>query len=122
LEVRDRYRLIELLDPEITHYEFFLSRPPLEKTDWTNNAELLAAIPERHACIEGWPSRSFFNFDYQVVSISDAEYAFLEKCDPAQSQCVAEIFAAHQTNLEEGLKMVRQLQSQQLIVLSKSQK
>ena len=31
LEVRDRYRLIELLDPEITHYEFFLSRPPLEK-------------------------------------------------------------------------------------------
>ncbi|MFN9173132.1 MAG: class I SAM-dependent methyltransferase, partial [Synechocystis sp.] len=26
---RERYRLIELLDPEITHYEFFLAKPPL---------------------------------------------------------------------------------------------
>ena len=31
---RQRYRLIELLDPEITHYEFFLGKPPLVKLDW----------------------------------------------------------------------------------------
>ena len=29
LSDRQRYRLIELLDPEVTHYEFFLGRPPL---------------------------------------------------------------------------------------------
>ncbi|MGB3300841.1 MAG: class I SAM-dependent methyltransferase [Phormidesmis sp.] len=119
---RDRYRLIELLDPEITHYEFFLSRPPLEKTDWTNDETLLDAVPERHACMEGWPSRSFFNFDYQVVSISDAEFTFLEKCNPGQSKRVAEILAESQIETGEGLEWVRSLQSRQLIVLATSQK
>ncbi|MGC1306163.1 MAG: class I SAM-dependent methyltransferase [Phormidesmis sp.] len=115
---RDRYRLTELLDPEITHYEFFLSRPPLAKTDWTDDEVLAAAIPERHACIEGWPSRSFFNYDYQVVSITDAEFAFLQKCDPQQSRTVAEILA----EVELSFDGVRQLQAQQLIVLTPLQK
>ncbi len=83
---RDRYRLTELLDPEVTHYEFFLSRPPLEKTDWTDSEALANAIPERHACMEGWPSRSFFNFDYQVISITETEFKFLELCEPGQTK------------------------------------
>lgn len=119
---RDRYRLIELLDPEITHYEFFLSRPPLKKTDWTNNEMLLNAIPERHTCMEGWPSRSFFNCDYQVVSITEEEFAFLEKCDLGQSCSVAEILAGSKTEVSEGVGMVRSLQSRQLIMLATSQK
>jgi len=112
---RDRYRLIELLDPEITHYEFFLSRPPLEKTDWANDGALTKAIPERHACMEGWPSKRFFNHDYQVISITDAEFAFLEKCDPKQDRSVGEILGEGE---EIGLEGVRSLQSRQLIVLT----
>ena len=126
LAERDRYRLIELLDPEITHYEFFLSRPPLKKTDWTNDEMLLSAVPERHTCMEGWPSRSFFNFDYQVVSISEAEFVFLEKCHPGQLSSVAEILEGSEIGpekgVEEGLGMVRSLQSRQLIMLATSQK
>jgi SAM-dependent methyltransferase len=125
LSERDRYRLIELLDPEVTHYEFFLSRPPLEKTDWGDDSTLLAAIPERHPCIEGWPSRSFFNYDYQVVSISEAEYAFMERCAPEQTQTVAEILAemaetAAASDLESPLDLtgVRSLQRRRLIMLS----
>lgn len=122
LAERDRYRLIELLDPEITHYEFFLSRPPLQKTDWTSDERLLSAVPERHACMEGWPSRSFFNFDYQVVCISEAEFAFLEKCNPGQSGSLAEILEGMEIGRDEGLGMVRSLQSRQLIMLATSQK
>ncbi len=93
MDERDRYRLIEVLDPELTHFEFFLSRPPLEKTDWSDQETLLAAIPERHPCIEGWPSRSFFNYEYQVVAITEAEFAFMEKCNPQQGKSVADILA-----------------------------
>lgn len=122
LAERDRYRLTEILDPEITHYEFFLSRPPLEKTDWADDDVLLSAVPERHACIEGWPSRSFFNFDYQVVSITAEEFSFLEKCDPAQTQTVADILEAVGLSGPDGVAMVRLLQSRQLIMLAPIQK
>ena len=116
---RDRYRLTEVLDPELTHFEFFLSRPPLEKVNWHSDDILLSAIPERHPCIEGWPSRSFFNYEYQVVSISEAEFAFIEKCDLDQRRSVAEVLT--QIDIQtpaEGLEMVRSLQNQQLIMLS----
>ncbi len=115
---RDRYRLIELLDPEITHYEFFLSRPPLGKTDWTDDQQLMEAVPERHPCMEGWPSRSFFNYDYQVVSVSEAEYSFLEKCSPEAGKTVAAVVSESELSLTE----VRLLQSRGLIVLALPQK
>ncbi len=123
MDERDRYRLIEVLDPELTHFEFFLSRPPLEKTDWRDQETLLAAIPERHPCIEGWPSRSFFNYEYQVVAITEAESAFMEKCNPQQGRSVADILAETAAGTEvEGLERVRSLQSRQLIMLAPQKK
>ncbi len=80
LDQRTLYRLIELLDPEVTHYEFFLGRPLLPKTDWSSDNDLLAAIPERNPCMDGWPSRCLFNYDYQIIKLSEAEFEF---CKPA---------------------------------------
>ncbi len=111
LSERQRYRLIELLDPEVTHYEFFLGKPPLTKADWSQDQSLLTAIPERHPCMEGWPSRSFFNFDYQIVNIDDAEFAFLTACDGVRS--VPDLLA--ETGIDLG--GVRSLQQKQLIML-----
>ncbi|MGB3573737.1 MAG: class I SAM-dependent methyltransferase [Phormidesmis sp.] len=106
LEQRDRYRLAEVLDPELTHFEFFLSRPPLEKTDWSDDTLILSALAWRHPCIEGWPSRSFFNYEYQVVSISEEEFAFMEKC---QGQSVAEAIAESQSFGEAADKFIDEL-------------
>ena len=117
LSDRERYRLIELLDPDVSHYEFFLGRPPLPKVDWSQDQELLAAIPERNPCMEGWPSQCLFNYDYQIINLSDAEFAFLQACDENSSQqrTVAEILR----DVELGLDGVRSLQQQQLIILSR---
>jgi SAM-dependent methyltransferase len=111
LSERQRYRLIELLDPEVTHYEFFLGKPPLIRADWSQDQNLLTAIPERHPCMEGWPSRSFFNFDYQIVHVDDAEFAFLSACDGVRS--VQDLLT------ETGIDLagVRSLQQKQLIML-----
>ncbi|MHC0064152.1 class I SAM-dependent methyltransferase [Nostoc sp. UIC 10890] len=112
LSDRQLYRLIELLDPEVTHYEFFLGRPPLIKADWSEDNVLLAAIPELNPCLEGFPSQCFFNYDYQIVNLSVAEFEFMQRCD--KNSTVAEIL----TNVELGLDEVRSLLQQQLILLT----
>ncbi|MEH2179126.1 class I SAM-dependent methyltransferase [Nostoc sp.] len=112
LSDRQLYRLIELLDPEVTHYEFFLGRPPLIKADWSEDNTLLAAIPELNPCIEGFPSQCFFNYDYQIVNLSVAEFEFMQRCNA--NSTVADILAS----VELGLDRVRTLLQQQLILLT----
>jgi SAM-dependent methyltransferase len=122
LDQRTLYRLIELLDPEVTHYEFFLGQPLLPKTDWSSDHDLLAAIPERNPCMDGWPSRCLFNYDYQIIKLSEAEFEFLQACDPNATgsqdaspiRTVREILAGVQLGLEE----VRLLLKHQLIMLT----
>ncbi|KYC37120.1 hypothetical protein WA1_46670 [Scytonema hofmannii PCC 7110] len=111
LSDRQRYRLIELLDPEVSHYEFFLNRPPLPKTDWSASDTILAAIPERNPCIEGFPSQCLLNYDYQLVNLLEAELKFLQSCDGKST--VGEILASVQLELDR----VRELLKQQLIML-----
>lgn len=112
---RQRYRLVELLDPEsITHYEFFLARPPLPRPDWSQDELLLNAIPERSPCMDGWDARCLFNYDYQVIHLSDAEWAFLKACDHNDQRTVGEILKT----VDLGLEGVRSLLSQQLLLLT----
>ncbi|MEO1520942.1 MAG: class I SAM-dependent methyltransferase [Cyanobacteria bacterium J06633_2] len=117
---RRLYRLIELLDPEITHYEFFLGRPPMSRTDWSDDIELLHAIPERHPCMDGWPSQAIFNADYQVIQLNEPEWAFLDACpnetDTAEGDRKTVQHLLESTAL--SIDGVRKLFEQRLIILS----
>ncbi|MDI9641535.1 class I SAM-dependent methyltransferase [Geitlerinema splendidum] len=113
LSDRQLYRLIELLDPEnVTHYEFFLTRPPLPKADWSSDETLLSAIPEINPCIDGWPSRCLFNYDYQLINLSESEFNFLQACDGQKN--IQEILAIAPLEFSD----IRKLIEQQLILLS----
>ncbi len=117
LSDRERYRLIELLDPEaVTHYEFFLGRPPLPEADWSSDEALLAATPERNPCMDGWPSKCLFNYDYQIINLSEQEFEFMQACDAnsTQQRTVGEVLVG----IKLGLEGVRSLLNQQLIVLT----
>ncbi|MGB5637117.1 MAG: class I SAM-dependent methyltransferase [Waterburya sp.] len=115
LSDRKLYRLIELLDPSLTHYEFFLAKPPLNKQDWSDDAILNKAIPELHPCMQGFPSKNFLNFEYQMEKLSDDEYEFMLACDEnSEQKTVGEILADCQLDL----KGVRSLFERQLIILS----
>jgi len=116
LSDRDRYRLIELLNPEaVTHYEFFLGRPPLPCHTWNSDEELLKAVPERNPCIDGYPNAVLFNQDYQIVHLTPEELQLLQRIDINQS--------AHSTvqmilaELAVTLEPLRSLLRQQLIFL-----
>ncbi|BAZ13651.1 hypothetical protein NIES4071_54910 [Calothrix sp. NIES-4071] len=112
LTERQRYRLIELLNPETSHYEFFLARPPLNKANWSQDSALNRAIPEISPCIDGFPSQTIFNYDYKIVNLSNAELAFMQDCDSSKS--VDEILKTVDFNLDG----VRRLVEQQLIMLA----
>jgi SAM-dependent methyltransferase len=117
LSDRQLYRLIELLDPEsVTHYEFFLARGELPLADWSSDATLLNAVPERSPCMDGWASRCLFNYDYQIVNLTEAEFQFMQACDANQERqsTVQEILKKAPLELEN----VRSLQQQQLILLT----
>ena len=118
LSERQRYRLIEVLDPQtISHYEFFLARPPIPKQTWKVDADLLAAVPEPSPCIYGWKdSPNFFDYNYQLAKIGDAAWKFLVACGENQTrqQTVAEILQSVDASLED----VRSLQKQQVILLT----
>lgn len=116
LSARQRYRLIELLDPEsVTHYEFFLGRCPDTRSSWSDDDSLLSAIPERSTCMDGWPSRCLFNYDYQIVNLSELEFEFLQVCDvnKDKQRTIRDILAEVPLNLTN----VRSLLDQQLIWL-----
>ena len=113
LPERDYYRLVELLDPELTHYEFFLSRPPLEQWHWQDDEALRLAIPEIHPCLQGWPSQSLFNYDYQIVDLSQMEFAFMQACERHETT-VGDLC----DRLDFDLAAVRSLQQQQLLLLT----
>ena len=119
LPARQQYRLIELLDTDIAHYEFFLSRPPLPKPDWSIDSNILNVIPQRHPCIDAWESGCLFDPDYQVVKLSELELQFMHACGQrhAEQNCgitVAEILADRP---EISLDLVRSLLKRRLILL-----
>lgn len=120
LSYLQRYRLVELLDPQaITHYEFFLGRTPLPRQNWESDSDLRSAIPEPSPCIQGWrDSQQFFNPDYQIVRLNDAEWQFLLGCEgnQAEQKTVEQVSQA----VGVGLEAVRSLQRQQLILLAPS--
>ncbi|MGQ4650426.1 methyltransferase [Lyngbya aestuarii] len=118
LTERQLYRLIELLDPELTHYEFFLTRPPLPKADWSVDEALLTAVVERNPCMHGWPSQSPMDYNYQIVKLSTEEWEFLSACDQnlGQQRTVGELLAGVSLDLQS----VRSLLAKQLILLTPS--
>lgn len=111
LSSRQLYRLIELLDPEVSHYEFFLAKPQLNKADWSKDDSLLAAIPELNPSMSGFPAMSIFNHDYQIVHLSESELDFMQRCNCDQT--VGSILASVKIDLDG----VRKLQQQQLVIL-----
>jgi SAM-dependent methyltransferase len=116
LSDRQRYRLIELLDPEISHYEFFLGRPPIPKQDWQEDGELLQAIPEISPCLDGWPGETIFDFEYKVVKLLPAEMSFLQAIDGEKT--VAEILQELSGDSSVDLSVVRSLRQRQIILLA----
>jgi len=81
LSPADQWALVEQLDPDISHFEFFVSAQPIKPWRWPNDKTLLQASGRRQSCLWGWPSRSMLGPDLEPISISDEEMSLLRLVD-----------------------------------------
>ena len=70
LPARQQWALVEQLDPDISHFEFFLSAAPLNRTPWTDDA-LRAATALRQPCLWGDPD-PILGRNLEPIQLSEA--------------------------------------------------
>jgi SAM-dependent methyltransferase len=83
LPSRQRWELVEALDPDISHFEFFLARGAVQSVDWSDDARLLAACGERNRCLWGWPSPSLLGPDLLPLSLDPDDLALMRALEAA---------------------------------------
>jgi hypothetical protein len=110
----ERYRLIELLDPEsVTHFEFWLSKPPFARSDWSSEEALRAALPSFGTCLTGWPGMWIMDRDYFPVGLSQEEYDFLKLLEENAGLSVGQLVSKCAISADT----VRKLAEKQIILL-----
>jgi hypothetical protein len=83
LPERQQWELVESLDPDISHFEFFLSRQPTIQNVWAKDEDLLAAGGERNRCLWGWPGTALLGPDLEPLDIEPGDLALLQSLEGA---------------------------------------
>jgi SAM-dependent methyltransferase len=88
LPKRQQWELVECLDPDISHFEFFLRRARSDNGGGRQMAgdgeeELLALAGERNPCLWGWPSTSLLGPELQPLTIEPGDLALMQALEAA---------------------------------------
>jgi SAM-dependent methyltransferase len=83
LPVEQQWALVEDLDPDISHFEFFLSQGELVRPDWSSDAALLAASGDRNRCLWGWPGLVLLDSDMAPLDLSPDGLALMQAVELA---------------------------------------
>ncbi len=75
---RQQMKLIENLDPDISHFEFFLSKRPLQRYEWKTDDQLLTTSGKISRCIWGWPGKVFHDSDLNRIEVNSNCLKLLE--------------------------------------------
>ena len=70
--------LVEALDPDIGHFEFFLSKGKLGKYEWDDDDLLLSKIGKINSCLWGWPSKTLHDSDLNRIEIDEQSFRLLK--------------------------------------------
>ena len=112
LPISDQWSLVEQLDPDISHFEFFVSAQPIQPLLWDNDERLLQASGRRQPCLWGWPSKSMLGPDFEPISISDEEWNLLRLVDENP-----EVPLGILSGTEKTASLARDLMSKRLLLL-----
>ena len=115
LPEQERWALIEDLDPDISHFEFFLSKGPLQRPDWGDDNVLLAASGQRNRCLWGWPSTELLGPDLLPLAIEPADLQLMQALEAAPGLPLADL--ALPFDAGERCQRARRLQAQQVLQL-----
>jgi SAM-dependent methyltransferase len=111
----ERWALIEDLDPDISHFEFFLSKGPLQRADWSDDAVLLAASGQRNRCLWGWPSTELLGPDLLPLAIEPEDLQLMQAVEASPGVSLAELPLPF--TVDERCRRALRLQVQQVLQL-----
>ena len=114
LPQRQQWALVEALDPDISHFEFFLTKGVVEPSEWSEE-ELLALGGQRNRCLWGWPSTSLMGPDLEPLAITAAELELLQAFEAAPAGTALSALAIPMTN-DERLRLARPLIAGRLLL------
>lgn len=112
---QERWALIEDLDPDISHFEFFLSKGPLQYPDWGDDNVLLAASGQRNRCLWGWPSTELLGPDLLPLAIEPADLQLMQALEAAPGMPLADLALPFDPG--ERCQRARRLQALQVLQL-----
>ena len=78
-----QWQLVENLDPDLSHFEFFLAKPPLQRFAWDSDQVLLASNGRRNSCLWGWPGAALLDSDMAPLDLSAAGLALMQALEHA---------------------------------------
>ena len=78
-----QWQLVEDLDPDISHFEFFLAKSPLQRWSWDDDAALIAAAGQRNPCLWGWPGTALLDSDMAPLDLSSNGLALMQALEQA---------------------------------------
>ncbi len=115
MEESEKWKLIELLDPQISYFDFFLSKGKPEKFDWCHDKYLLESRAKISKCISGWPDKKLIDFDMNLIEISDSSFQLLEAIEENPGTPLGMLGL----NLEKSkiASIARDLQQKQVLLL-----
>ena len=114
LPQRQQWALVEALDPDISHFEFFLSKGDVEPLEWTD-AALLAHGGQRNRCLWGWPSTSLMGPDLEPLTIAAAQQELLQAFEAAPAGTPLGKLSLAMA-IDERLLLARQLIAERLLL------
>ena len=110
LPEREQWLRVEDLDPEISHFEFFVAKQPVQSNRWEDDSALLQAIGRRQSCLWGWPSSSLLGPDLEPIALSTSELALLEAVERQPKTALGDLNLGPETvSVARGLLLRRLL-------------
>ena len=109
LPPRQQWELVEALDPDISHFEFFLTRGAVAPTGEMEAALLLASGGERNRCLWGWPSASLLGPDLLPLSLDEGDLALMrafEEAPPGSSLAALPLPLSPQERVERARRLI----------------
>ena len=106
LPAQQQWALVEELDPDISHFEFFLSKTPVQPRQWSD-AELEAATAIRQPCLWGEPD-PILGKNMEPLQLSDEDRTVLAAVTANPQVPLGQLAPA---------ALLRQLVDRQLILL-----
>jgi SAM-dependent methyltransferase len=86
-----QWALVEQLDPDISHFEFFLTRGAVEPSPLSDDGWLLQCRGEVNRCLWGWPSTQLLGPDLMPLSIAPEDLALLQAWQGDSAAALADL-------------------------------